>query len=293
MRAEAKTIQEHSARYVNGWLTLLIWLTAVIYTGWNGLAKITHADAPALEIVAIGLLLVVARGFIIIPPNCAAVLIFFGKYAGTIRQSGFFCCNPFSMRRPVSLRIDNFTTETIKVNDKIGNPIEIAAVISWRIQDTAKALFAVNDCPSYVRIACESAIREVASSRPYDHSLDEEDREMTLRGDLDGVAVLLEKKVREHVVTAGIDVMSAKITHLAYAPEIAMAMLRRQQATAVVAARKQIVKGAVGMVKDALDEIKFQNIVELPDSQKAALVANLLTVLVSESETQPVITLNK
>lgn len=293
MRVEAKAIQEQNALYANGWLMLLIWLAIAVYAGWMAFTLITHANAPIVEIVVIGLLLIAARGFTIIPPNCAVVLIFFGKYSGTIRESGFFWCNPFSMRRSVSLRIDNFTTEAIKVNDKTGNPIEIAAVISWRIQDTAKAMFAVNDCTSYVQIACESAIREVASSRPYDHSLDEGDRELTLRGDLDGVAVLLEKKVREHVVTAGIDVMSAKITHLAYAPEIAMAMLRRQQATAVVAARKQIVKGAVGMVKDALEEIKLQDIVELQDAQKAALVANLLTVLVSESETQPVITLNK
>jgi regulator of protease activity HflC (stomatin/prohibitin superfamily) len=248
---------------------------------------------PILGFGVFALLMLVMKGFTIIPPNCAVVLTFFGNYSGSILESGFFCRNPFASGRLVSLRIDNFTTEALKVNDKLGNPIEIGAVISWRIEDTAKAVFAVNDFSSYIRMACESAVREVASLRPYDHILDEGDDEKTLRGDLDGVAEQLAMKVSEHVALAGIEIMTAKITHLAYAPEIAMAMLRRQQATAVVAARKQIVAGAVSMVKMALDEIKEQNIVELKDEQKAALVANLLTVLVSESETQPVITLNK
>jgi regulator of protease activity HflC (stomatin/prohibitin superfamily) len=286
-------IKEFRASYANGWLMLVACVAIVIGIGWNVYDSIMTAAAPLLGFGVFALLILVMKGFTIIPPNCVVVLTFFGNYSGTILESGFFCRNPFASGRMVSMRIDNFATQPIKVNDKLGNPIEIGAVISWRIQDTAKAVFAVNDFSSYIQMACESAVREVASLRPYDHSLDEDDNEKTLRGDLDGVAVQLGNKVGEHVALAGIEIMTAKITHLAYAPEIAMAMLRRQQATAVVAARKQIVTGAVSMVKMALDEIKEQNIVELKDEQKAALVANLLTVLVSESETQPVITLNK
>jgi len=285
--------REQPAFHCSGWLVLLVWfllLAVLLLAGFDGLQ---HGKPPLLAVLLLGLLLLVSRGFVIIAPNLAAVLTFFGKYAGTIAHDGFFWCNPLASRSIISLRINNFTTETIKVNDKNGNPIEIAAVISWRIQDSAKAVFAVNDCNSYVQMACESAIREVASGRVYDHSIDESEQGKTLRGDLEGVAKELVQKVEEHVYIAGIAIISAKITHLAYAPEIAMAMLRRQQATAVVAARKQIVAGAVGMVKDALEEIRQQNIVQLSEPDKAALVANLLTVLVSETETQPVIALNK
>jgi regulator of protease activity HflC (stomatin/prohibitin superfamily) len=271
----------------------LIWLIFIFLTILSGYHTVRQGGLPILEIVLVLALLIVSKGFVIIPPNLAAVLTFFGSYTGTIDKNGFFWCNPLSLRRIVSLRINNFTTETIKVNDKNGNPIEIASVISWCIADTAKATFSVADFTSFVQMACESAIREVASSRVYDHSIDENEQLKTLRGDLEGVAKDLQAKVGDHVMVAGINIISAKVTHLAYAPEIAMAMLRKQQATAVVAARKQIVEGAVGMVKQALEEIKTQGIVELTSEQKASLVTNLLTVLVSESETQPVLTMNK
>jgi regulator of protease activity HflC (stomatin/prohibitin superfamily) len=290
---QAKDYKERPANYVNGWLALLVWLILVAGSLWSGYRTVAQSGLPIQEIIVVLLLFIAAKGFVIIPPNLAAVLTFFGKYTGTIYENGFFWCNPFSSRRVVSLRINNFTTETIKVNDKNGNPIEIASVISWRISDTAKATFAVADCTSFVEMACESAIREVASSRVYDHSLDEDEQLKTLRGDLEGVARDLVTKVGSHVEVAGIEILTAKITHLAYAPEIAMAMLRKQQATAVVAARKQIVEGAVGMVKQALEEIRNLSIVELSADQKAALVSNLLTVLVSESETQPVLTMNR
>lgn len=295
MSMEKMEIKEFRANYINGWLMVLIYAVIAVAILWSGYKSIEETVDTILgaKLLVLILLPVLAKGFTIIPPNCAVVLTFFGTYSGTMPESGFFFRNPFASGRQISLRIDNFTTQPIKVNDKLGNPIEIGAVISWRIRDTAKAVFAVNDFASYIQMACESAVREVASSRPYDHSLDEDDSEKTLRGDLEGVAKTLAEKVSEHVALAGLEIMTATITHLAYAPEIAMAMLRRQQATAVVAARKQIVSGAVSMVKMALDEIKAQNIVELQDAQKAALVANLLTVLVSESETQPVITLNK
>jgi regulator of protease activity HflC (stomatin/prohibitin superfamily) len=286
-------IEERVANYISGWVALLILLLLGLIVFWY----VNHIVAPEIVLVWATispiLFVIVAKGLRVIPPNMAVVLTFFGEYAGTISENGFFWCNPLSSRRVVSLRINNFTTDTIKINDKNGNPIEIASVISWRISDTAKATFAVADCANFVKMACESAIREVASSRVYDHSLDENEQLKTLRGDLEGVAKDLEVRIGDHVEVAGIEILTAKITHLAYAPEIAMAMLRKQQATAVVAARKQIVEGAVGMVKQALEEIESQNIVTLNDGQKASLVTNLLTVLVSESETQPVLTLNK
>ena len=292
-KLENADIEDRQANYASGWMSLLVWLVFAVVTLWYGYLTLVAARPPFQLAAGIALVALAARGFVIIPPNMAAVLTFFGRYTGTIRDNGFFWCNPLSLRRVVSLRINNFTTEIIKVNDKNGNPIEIGSVISWRIADTAKATFSVTDCASFVQMACESAIREVASSRVYDHSLDENEQLKTLRGDLEGVAKDLESKVGDHVIVAGIEIITAKITHLAYAPEIAMAMLRKQQATAVVAARKQIVEGAVGMVKQALEEISRENIVDLSADQKAALVTNLLTVLVSESETQPVLTLNR
>jgi len=278
---------------IGGWLALLIWLMLAGFTAWSAWTSIQDRGLPLIELAAGAALMIATKGFVVIAPNLAAVLTFFGKYIGTIDEDGFFWCNPLASRRLVSLRINNFTTETIKVNDKNGNPVEVGAVISWRIRDTAKAVFSVNDYTSFIEMACESAIREVVSGRVYDHSTDDGDTSKTLRGDLDGVAQDLMSTVEAHVAVAGIDIHSAKITHLAYAPEIAMAMLRKQQAAAVVAARKLIVTGAVGMVKDALDEIQQAGIVNFKDDERVTLVTNLLTVLVSESETQPVLTLNK
>ncbi|MGC4061573.1 MAG: SPFH domain-containing protein [Aquabacterium sp.] len=285
--------EQTAALRIGGWLALLIWLMLAGLTAWHALAAVQDHGLPFLELAMGVALLLATKGFVVIAPNLAVVLTFFGKYVGTIAEDGFFWCNPLATRRMVSLRINNFTTETIKVNDKNGNPVEVGAVISWRIRDTAKAVFSVNDYTSFIEMACESAIREVVSGRVYDHSTDDGDTSKTLRGDLDGVAQDLMSTVEAHVDVAGVDIHSAKITHLAYAPEIAMAMLRKQQAAAVVAARKLIVSGAVGMVKDAVDEIQLAGIVEFKGEERAALVINLLTVLVSESEAQPVLTLNK
>jgi regulator of protease activity HflC (stomatin/prohibitin superfamily) len=286
-------VKEFSALNINGWAFLVIWLLTVGIVCWLGLSMLSTDLVPTLAFFVLGFLLFLTKGFVVIAPNMAVVLTFFGKYSGSIYTDGLFWCNPLASKRTVSLRVNNFTTETIKVNDKNGNPVEVGVVISWKVSDTAKAVFAVNDFGSYVKMACESAIREVTSARVYDHSTDEADTTKTLRGDLDGVATDLVIKIENHVETAGIKIISAKITHLAYAPEIAMAMLRKQQASAVVAARKLIVTGAVGMVKDALEEIAKEKIVEFGPEQKATLVTNLLTVLVSESETQPVLSLNK
>lgn len=289
----SNVLEQFTAFRLNGWLALLIWLGLAAFTGRYVLEALREAQPPFTGFLAIGALLITTKGFVIIAPNMASVLTFFGKYAGSITDDGFYWCNPLASRREVSLRINNFTTETIKVNDKSGNPVEVGAVISWFIRDTAKAVFSVNDYATFIQMACESAIREVVSGRVYDHSTDDDDNAKTLRGDLEGVAQELMLKVEEHVAVAGIDIHSAKITHLAYASEIAMAMLRKQQAAAVVAARKLIVAGAVGMVKDALDEIEHAGIGGFKDAERAALVTNLLTVLVSESETQPVLPLSK
>lgn len=290
---QANQFEQRAAFALNGWLALLICLALAGFTAWQVPDALREGRPPILQFFSVAALVLSAKGFVIIAPNMATVLTFFGKYAGSITEDGFFWCNPLASRREVSLRINNFTTETIKVNDKNGNPVEVGAVISWLIRDTARAVFSVNDYATFIQMACESAIREVVSSRVYDHANDEGDNAKTLRGDLEGVALELMQKVEEHVEVAGIDVHSAKITHLAYAPEIAMAMLRKQQAAAVVAARKLIVSGAVGMVKDAIDEIHKAGIVEFKDQERATLVTNLLTVLVSESDAQPVLPLSK
>jgi len=290
---ESNPLEQFAAFYLNGWIALLIWLVLAALAGGHVLDGMREGHPPLTGFLAAVALVIMAKGFVIIAPNMATVLTFFGKYAGSITSDGFYWCNPLASRREVSLRINNFTTETIKVNDKNGNPVEVGAVISWLIRDTAKAVFSVNDYATFIQMACESAIREVVSGRVYDHSNDAGDNAKTLRGDLEGVAQELMLKVEEHVAVAGIDIHSAKITHLAYAPEIAMAMLRKQQAAAVVAARKLIVAGAVGMVKDALDEIEQAGIGALNDAARMTLVTNLLTVLVSESETQPVLPLGK
>lgn len=266
-----------------------------------------------VEIVA----LICLFGFFTLQPNEARVMILFGQYQGTIRKSGFYWANPFYARvrarlpvattgnggeRPsqtqaqypflralpakMSLRVRNFNSERLKVNDKGGNPIEIAAVIVWRVEDTAKAAFDVDDFESYVQIQSESAIRHIASLYGYDHG---EQNEPTLRDSADEVAQALRKELQDRLEKAGVAVEEARLTHLAYAPEIAQAMLRRQQAEAVIAARQKIVHGAVSMVDMALRELSERNVVNLDDERKAAMVSNLLVVLCGEAEVSPVV----
>lgn len=280
-------ISEREAFYVSGWLALLIWLATLGWLIWGTINTLaTYAGPPLRLIVGVPILFFLAKGFVVLQPNIAAVLTFFGKYAGTIREDGFFWYNPFCARQKMSLRIANLNTPTIKVNDKAGNPIEIAAVIAWRVSDTARAAFDVEDYGAYIHIQCESALRAVASTRYYDG---DKEGHNSLRGDLDAVVRLLTDSIQEHVALAGLEVIEAKIAHLAYASEIAGAMLRRQQAEAIIAARQRIVEGAVGMVKQALDELHAAGVVTLSDNDRVRLVTNLLTVLVSESETQPVL----
>ncbi len=241
-----------------------------------------------LTIVLIPLLAAVIKGFIIVNPNEANVMVLFGTYAGTIKESGFHWINPFYKRTFISLRARNLNGQSLKVNDKIGNPVEIAAVIVWQVEDTAKAVFEVDDYTKYVNIQSEAAVRHLAGICPYDN-FEEENAEITLRGGADKVNALLEAELNERLAPAGIKVMEARISHLAYAQEIASAMLRRQQATAVVAARRQIVEGAVGMVEMALAKLSEREIVHLDEERKAAMVSNLLVVLCGDKEVNPVV----
>lgn len=227
-------------------------------------------------------------GFSIIGPNESLVLVLFGTYKGTIKDNGFFWVNPFFLRKKISLKARNLNGTPLKVNDKIGNPIEIAAVIVWQVRDTFKAAFEVDNYTQYVQIQSEASVRHLAGICPYDN-FEEETAEITLRGGSLKVNAMLEEELNERLSPAGIMVMEARISHLAYAPEIAGAMLQRQQATAVVAARKQIVEGAVGMVEMALNKLKANAVIELDEERKAAMVSNLLVVLCGDKNVNPVI----
>jgi len=227
----------------------------------------------------------IAAGLFIVQPNQATVLILFGKYTGSVKQNGFWWVNPFTMKKKISLRARNLNGERLKVNDKAGNPIEIAAVVVWEISNTAEAMFDVDDYEEYVETQSESAVRHLATSYPYDS----EDEELSLRGDIDTVSSRLEGELSERLGRAGVRVIEARLSHLAYAPEIAGAMLRRQQADAIIAARFKIVEGAVSMVENALESLGNRHIVELDDERKAAMVSNLMVVLCGQEEVHPVV----
>jgi len=262
---------------------LSVWLTILASGGQN-------AGQIVLSSIGYIVAVLIFVGLIIVNPNEAKVLVLFGKYTGTIQENGFFWANPFLVKKRFSLRARNLSGQKLKVNDKIGNPIEIAAVIVWQVQDTFKAAFEVDDYEQYVVNQSEVAVRHLAQSYPYD-SFEDEGREegLTLRGGADQVSKLLEGELQARLARAGVKVLEARISHLAYAPEIAEAMLRRQQATAVVAARTKIVQGAVSMVEMALKQLSEKNLVELDDERRAAMISNLLVVLCSESAASPVI----
>ncbi|MDF2437983.1 MAG: rane protease subunit, stomatin/prohibitin [Bacteroidota bacterium] len=228
-------------------------------------------------------------GLVIINPNEAVVCTLFGDYKGTIKKNGFNWVNPFYLKKKISLRARNLNGQSLKVNDHIGNPIEIAAVIVWQVEDTAKAVFEVNDYSQYVSIQSEAAVRHLAGLYPYDDFNETGTAQITLRGGADSVSELLEQELNTRLAPAGIKVLEARISHLAYAPEIAGAMLRRQQAAAVVAARRLIVEGAVGMVEMALAKLSEREIVQLDEERKAAMVSNLLVVLCGDKDASPVI----
>ncbi|AWI10431.1 band 7 protein [Ereboglobus luteus] len=237
-------------------------------------------------VVCIALAVFVSSGFFTLQPNEAAALVLFGSYRGTVRTSGFHWANPLLKKLRVSLRARNLNGERLKVNDKRGNPIEIAAVVVWRVEDTAQALFDVDNFARYVTVQSESSVRHLASAYAYD---DGGEGEPTLRTSADEIAAELQRELQERLARAGVVVEEARLTHLAYAPEIAQAMLRRQQAEAVIAARQKIVHGAVSMVEMALKDLSEKNVVALDDERKAAMVSNLLVVLCGESEVHPVV----
>lgn len=230
----------------------------------------------------------VLPGLVIVNPNESKVLTLFGKYVGTVKQDGFFWVNPFTVKKKVSLRAFNLNGQQLKVNDKVGNPIEIAAVIVWQIKDTANAVFAVENYLQYVNIQSEAAVRHLANSFPYDN-IEDETASITLRGGAEQVSTLLVGELNERLDRAGIEVLEARISHLAYSPEIAHTMLQRQQASAIISARRLIVEGAVGMVEMALARLSEKNIVNLDEERKAAMVSNLLVVLCGDRSVNPVV----
>jgi regulator of protease activity HflC (stomatin/prohibitin superfamily) len=227
-------------------------------------------------------------GFSIVNPNESSVMVLFGAYKGTIKENGFFWVNPFFTRKKISLRARNLDSEPIKVNDKIGNPVMIGVVLVWKVENTFKAAFEVDDYEHFVTIQSEAAVRKMAGEFPYDN-LEDEDAKITLRGGKEEVNKLLEDEITERLAIAGIKVIEARINYLAYAQEIASAMLRRQQATAVVAARFKIVEGAVSMVEMALDNLSKKKIVDLDEEKKASMVSNLMVVLCSDKDATPVV----
>jgi len=252
---------------------------------------VTGAVHRSVALVALGLVaglvgVIVLGGCFTLQPNEAAVFTLFGAYRGTARENGFLWANPFYRKQKISLRARNLNGDKLKVNDKRGNPIEIAVVVVWRVRDTAQAIFDVDSYETFMRIQSESCVRHVASSYLYD---DGDANEQTLRGSSSEVAAALARELQERLARAGIGIEEARLTHLAYAPEIAQAMLRRQQAEAVIAARQKIVHGAVGMVDMALRELSEKSVVQLDEERKAAMVSNLLVVLCGESQAQPVL----
>lgn len=241
---------------------------------------------PIVAGVLLGILwFFLLNGFFVVEPNGSKVLTLFGKYSGTVKQNGFFLTNPFVIKRPISLRARTLNGDKLKVNDAVGNPIEIAAVIIWRVRDTYRACFDVEDYEQFVRLQSETAVRHLASTHPYDT----DDENVSLRRNTDEISHALKNELEERLARAGIEVLEARLSHLAYAPEIASAMLRRQQAAAVISARQRIVDGAVGMVEIALKRLDENQTVQMDDHEKARLVSNLLVVLCGESNAQPVV----
>jgi hypothetical protein len=271
-------ISERPAWAISGWLGVLV--VAACIAG----AVLLRGSVWIVAPIVVGAL--VATSLVIVQPGHTKVIRFFGRYVGTIRRTGLWWIVPLADRRSLSIRVRNFETNHLKVNDADGNPVEIAAIVVWQVADTARAVYAVDDYDNFVRVQAESALRHVATSHPYD---DPADAGTSLRGSVDVVAGELATEVAERVVIAGVEIVEVRISHLAYASEVAQAMLRRQQANAVVAARSRIVEGAVGMVDLALSRLDESGIVELDEERKAAMVSNLLVVLCGDQPASPVV----
>jgi len=275
--------QEFTVKPISGYVAVLV---AILLLG-GAIAGFYY------EIIWLGILLTflfvfTVIGLTVVYPNGSCIMVLFGAYKGTIRENGFFWVNPFYIKRRVSLRARNFDSEPIKVNDKIGNPIKIGFVLVWKVAETYKAVFEVDDYQHFVLVQSDAALRKLAGLYPYDN-LEDHEAVMTLRSGGEEVNDELEREIRERLVIAGIEVIEARINYIAYAEEIANAMLRRQQATAVVAARFKIVEGAVSMVQMALEQLSDKNIVELDEDKKAAMVSNLMVVLCGDKDATPVV----
>jgi regulator of protease activity HflC (stomatin/prohibitin superfamily) len=267
----------------NGYLVIVILLLSITVAFYGFIS-----NNMILAVVALLLSVVLTKGFIVIGPNSSKVLLLFGDYKGSIKQSGLFWVNPLYNKTSLSLRARNFESEKIKVNDKMGNPILISVILVWKVKDTFKSTFEVDNYETFIRIQTDSAVRKLAGSFPYDHFEDER-ATVTLSTNFDDVNKALEHEVTQRLEIAGIEVIESRIGYLAYAPEIAHSMLRRQQASAVVAARHKIVEGAVGMVESALKLLADKEIIEFDEDRKATMVSNLMVVLCGDSETKPVI----
>jgi regulator of protease activity HflC (stomatin/prohibitin superfamily) len=273
-------IRERKAQSINGWFGVLVLIVCVV------LAVVTGKAGSAWLVAPIVVFVIVISSLVIVPPGQTSVVQFFGRYVGTLRTQGLSWVLPLTSRRRISVRVRNFETNHLKVNDADGNPVEIASIVVWQVADTSKATFAVDNYLDFISVQAESALRHVATSQPYDnHS----EGGTSLRGSTDVVAAELAREVAQRVAIAGLEIVEVRISHLAYAQEIAQAMLRRQQASAVVAARSRIVEGAVGMVRLALEQLDEQGIVELDEERKAAMVSNLMVVLCSDQPASPIV----
>jgi regulator of protease activity HflC (stomatin/prohibitin superfamily) len=281
-------IREREYAALPGLPVALALIALVALCGFGIVVGARTESFPLVAGAALGVALCIffMTGLIVVNPNEAKVLQFFGRYAGTIKQAGLRWANPLYTKKRISQRIRNFESTHLKVNDNEGNPIEIAAVVVWRVVDTAEAVFEVDDYNNYVKVQTEAALRNLATSYTYDTH---DEAQMSLRGHTAAVAEHLKKEIQDRLTRAGVEAMEARISHLAYAQEIAHAMLQRQQAGAIIAARQRIVEGAVGMVEMALDMLSHRGIVTLDDERKAAMVSNLLVVLCGDKSTQPVI----
>jgi SPFH domain/Band 7 family protein len=290
-----KERQAHTLPGIPTFFLLVAALIALVVASiWYIGAVLVPADSVDFLTITPLLLLIAAitavcigfGGFTAVNPNEARALVLFGRYGGTVHTQGLQWVNPFTKRRRISVRVRNFETSKLKVNDHDGNPIEIAAVVVWKVTDTAEALFEVDDYENFVHVQAESALRNLATTHPYDAHVE---GDVALRSNPAEIADQLRAEIQDRLQKAGVEVIESRISHLAYAPEIANAMLRRQQANAVIAARSRIVEGAVGMVEMALEQLSAKNVVNLDEERKAQMVSNLLVVLCSEHETQPVV----
>ncbi|MGA2268407.1 MAG: SPFH domain-containing protein [Bryobacteraceae bacterium] len=281
-------MREKEIKGLSGWLMLVLLIAGLIVS----IAMLVAAIQTEAGYLVLGWIVVVIVdiaclcGFTVINPNEAKVIQLFGVYKGTIKQQGLWWVNPLTRRRRVSLRIRNFESSKLKVNDQDGNPIEIAAVVVWRVVETAEAIFHVDDYEHFVHVQSESAVRSLATTYPYDAHVE---GQMSLRMSVMDIAHRMRDEIQDRLSKAGVEVIEARITHLAYAPEIASAMLRRQQASAIIAARQKIVEGAVGMVEMALEQLSLKHVVELDEERKASMVSNLLVVLCSDRDAQPIV----